>query len=158
ALLWAEHRLGVLHPWSHLFLLLLALTFLAASAGFAAGLWRLLRGPGRRAAAAWAPACPLPAGPRAALGADLPHLQRAGTFPTSLATTVARRAVASLMELQARYAYPYRIEGDRLVMFYDGRVTAPERDLKAMERHVAHLEELTGGPLRAKVHWVRGEL
>src|SRR5262249_32758961 len=67
ALLWAEHRLGVLHPWSHLFLLLLALTFLAASAGFAAGLWRLLRGPGRRAAAAWALACLLPAGLWAAL-------------------------------------------------------------------------------------------
>jgi hypothetical protein len=158
ALLWVEHRLGVLHPWSHLFLLLLVVTVLAAACGLAAGLWRAVRGPGRRAAAAWALACLVPAGLWAALGAYLLHLQRAGNFPTNLATTVARRAVASLMELQARYAYPYRIEGERLVMFHDGRVTEPQRDLEAMERHVGRLEELTGRPLRAKIHWVRGSL
>src|SRR5262249_26114696 len=67
-------------------------------------------------------------------------------------------AVASLMELQARYTYSHRMESERLVMFYDDRVTNPERDLEAMDRHVAHLETTTGKPPREKVHWGRGEL
>jgi hypothetical protein len=43
-------------------------------------------------------------------------------------------------------------------MFYDERVTSPHKDLEAMDRHVAALEALTDKPLRAKIHWVRGEM
>jgi hypothetical protein len=50
------------------------------------------------------------------------------------------------------------MESDRLVMFYDDRVTDPQRDLEAMDRHVADLEAKTGQPLREKIYWVRGEL
>jgi hypothetical protein len=55
------------------------------------------------------------------------------------------------------YTYPHRLESERLVMFYDDGLTDPERDLAAMDRHVARLEALTGSPLRAKIYWVRGE-
>jgi hypothetical protein len=67
-------------------------------------------------------------------------------------------AAASLMEAQVQYAYPYRMESERLVMFYDDRITEPRRDLDAMEKHVARMEVITGKSLRAKIHWVRGEL
>jgi hypothetical protein len=67
-------------------------------------------------------------------------------------------AVASLMEVWAHLAYPHRLESRRLVMFYDDRVTDPRKDLEAMDRHVADLEAVTGKPLRARIHWVRGEL
>jgi hypothetical protein len=40
------------------------------------------------------------------------------------------------------------MESERLVMFYDDRVTDPQRDLEAMDQHVAQLETITGKPLR----------
>ena len=52
-------------------------------------------------------------------------------------------AIAALMELQAEYTYPHRMESDRLVMFYDDRVTDPQRDLEAMDQHVAKLEAMS---------------
>jgi hypothetical protein len=62
------------------------------------------------------------------------------------------------MEAQAVYLYPYRLETERLVMFYDDGVTDPEGDIRAMDQHVARLEELTGLRLRAKIYWARGRL
>src|SRR5438874_416424 len=110
ALLWAEHRLGVLHPWSHLFLLLLVVTVAAALAGAAGALWRAGRGPGRRAALGWGLVCLLPLALWAALGAYLLHLARSATGPRNLLANTGMMAVASVMDLQARYGYPHRIE------------------------------------------------
>jgi hypothetical protein len=73
-------------------------------------------------------------------------------------TNIAGMAVASLMVLQAKSTCPHRIESERLVMFYDDRVTDPQRDLEAMDQHVAQLERETGKPLRERIYWVRGEL
>src|SRR5262249_37083893 len=80
------------------------------------------------------------------------------SFPRNIVSDIAGMAVASLLEGQAHLAYPHRLESRRLVMFYDGRVTGPHRDLEAMDQHVAALEALTGKPLRDRIHWVRGEL
>jgi hypothetical protein len=80
------------------------------------------------------------------------------SFPKNILSDVAGMAVASLMEGRAHLAYPQRLESQRLVMFYDDRVTDPHKDLEAMDRHVAALEGVTGKPLRAKIHWVRGEV
>jgi hypothetical protein len=65
--------------------------------------------------------------------------------------------VASLMQVQAEYGYRHRLESERLVMFYDDRVTQPSRDVEAMDQHVARLEALLGEPLRERIFWVRGE-
>jgi hypothetical protein len=157
-LLWGQHRLGVLHPWAVPFVLLLAVTLLASGLGLAAASWRAVRGPGRRGALAGGAACALPACLWAAVAAYVLHLVRVGDFPKNTLTNAAGVAVASLMELGARCAYPSRVESDRLVMFYDGRVADPRRDLEAMDRHVAGLEGLTGRPLREKIYWVRGGL
>jgi hypothetical protein len=43
-------------------------------------------------------------------------------------------------------------------MYYDDQVTDPQKDIEAMDRHVAVLEAATGKPLRARIHWVRGEV
>src|SRR5262249_3213107 len=52
-LLWGQHQLRVLHPWSSLFLLLLAITVLAALYGLTSAVWRVVRGPSRLGALAW---------------------------------------------------------------------------------------------------------
>jgi hypothetical protein len=67
-------------------------------------------------------------------------------------------AGATLMEAQARYVYPHRLETDRLVMFYRDGLADPEGDANAMDRHVAQLEEMTGLVHRQKIWWVRGSL
>ncbi len=158
-LLWGQQRAGVLHPAAFLFALLLAVTLLAALVGTTSVQWRLLRGPRRRAAAAWGLACFLPLGLWMGLAVYTLRLATTGqSFPQNLCADLAGMAVASLMEGQAQVAYPHRLESQRLVMLYDDRVTDPHRDLEAMERHVAALEALTGQPLRAKIHWVRGEV
>jgi hypothetical protein len=49
-LLREQHRLRALHPWSLLFLLLLAVTVLAALCGLTCAVWRVVRGSSRRGA------------------------------------------------------------------------------------------------------------
>src|SRR5439155_9728069 len=150
---WWQHQLRILHPWSLLFLLLLAVNVLAALGGLACAVWRIARG-----SLAWGFVSLLPVGLWAALGAYVLHLAGSGSTPKNTLTNIASIAIASLMELQAKYTYPRRMESERLVMFYDDRVTHPQRDLEAMDHHVAQLEMITGKPLREKVYWVRGEL
>jgi hypothetical protein len=157
ALLWGQHRLGVVHPSAVLFLLLLVLTLLAALGGLIIALARVVRGPRRLAASAWGVFCLLPFCLWAALGAYVLHLASSGQTPKNALTQTASVAIASLMELQARYTYPHQMESERLVMFYDDCVTDPQRDLEAMDHHVAQLEALTGKPLRGKIYWIRGE-
>ncbi len=158
-LLWGQHRAGVLHPVALPFALLVAMTVTAALVGTVGGLWRLLRGPRCRAAAAWALACFLPLGLWTGLTVYTVSLAAAGeSFPKSIISDIAGMAVASLMEGQAKLTYPHRLESQRLLMFYDDRITDPHKDLEAMDRHVAALEALIGKPLRAKIHWVRGEV
>jgi len=43
-------------------------------------------------------------------------------------------------------------------MCYDDRITSPQRDIEAMEKHVTHLMQMTGTMPRAKIEWVRGGL
>src|SRR5688572_22172830 len=59
-LLWFQHQLGVLHPYSHLFLGLLLVTLLSATVGFVCGLWRVMAGPRRAFALGWTFTCVAP--------------------------------------------------------------------------------------------------
>src|SRR5206468_3386598 len=140
-LLWWQHRAGVVHPTSLLFALLLAITVLSALVGTAVGLWRMVRGPRPPAAAAWGFVSLVPLALWAGLAVYSLRLASTGqSFPKNMVSDIAGMAIASLMEGQARLAYPHRMESQRLVMFYDDRVTDPHRDLQAMDRHVAELE------------------
>jgi hypothetical protein len=158
-LLLGQHWFGVLHRVVIPFLLLLVATLLASLTGTAGGMWRVVRGPRRRAATAWGLACFVPLGFWTGLSVYTLRLKATGqSFPKHVFSDIASTASATVMEGQVRLAYPHRQESQRLVMFYDDRVTDPHKDLEAMDRHVADLEAVTGQPLRAKIHWVRGEV
>jgi hypothetical protein len=157
-LLWAQYQARILHPWSLLFLLLLAVTGLAVLATVLTGLWRVVRGPARARTLAWVLVGLLPVFLwSVVVKAALDQLRRAEIRP-SLPLTLTGMAGASLMEALVGYVYPDRLETERLVMFYDDQVTDPEGDIRAMDRHVARMEETTGLALRAKIYWVRGPL
>jgi hypothetical protein len=115
-------------------------------------------GPRRVAAITWAVLGVLPPLFWLALGWYGQRQWGSRNVPHNLPLALVRMAGASLMEAQARYLYPHRLETDRLVMFYDDAVADPQRDLETMDRHVARLQETTGLTLRAKIWWVRGSL
>ena len=159
-LLWGEHQLGVLHPYSLLFFFLLLLTILPTLFILTYGFWRLVRGPKRRRVAGLLVVGVAPALLWLALvGHAIRVLQRHDTSH-GLLWGIMSQAMASFMELELNYtsSYPHRLESEHLVMFYDERVTSPQRDIEAMEKHVARLMNLTGTRFRAKIYWVRGEL
>jgi hypothetical protein len=159
-LLWAEYEFSVLHPYSLLFLVLLLLTILSTLFNVIYGFWRLLRGPKRRRVAGLMAVGLAPALLWLALVAHgMRVLQRHDTSQGQL-WGIMSQAMASVMELQLEYtsSYPHRLESEHLVMWYDARVTFPDRDIQAMDNHVSRLMQMTGVPLRAKIYWVRGEL
>jgi len=148
----------VLHPWSLLFIFLVAVTFGAAIMTLALGLWRILHGPKRSAAMV----CVLIALLPLLVWTSMAYYayrngQRHGN-PHDLPMILMTRVGHNLMEAEAIYLWPSRLESARLVMFYDAKITDPEGDLQAMDQHVARLEQMTGRPLRTKIYWVRGGL
>jgi hypothetical protein len=157
-LLWGQHKSGVLHPYCVLFLTLLVLTAASALLALASVSWALFARPRHPAALAWSAGAILPALFWVLLGVyALRQLQR-GEAPSDIGFKTVSQASGSLMEAQAVYLYPRRMETARLVMFFDDRVTNPRRDAQVMEAHVSRLEQMTGRPLRAKIFWVRGRL
>lgn len=158
ALLSWEHLASVLHPPSLLFIFLLILNFGAALAALGIGLWRILRGPKRVRAAAWLLVSLLPVLSWAALARYAYHNGQECEVPRNPAMILMTRTGQSLMEAQATYLYPHRLESQRLVMFYRDGLTDPAGDLRAMDRHVQEMEQLTGLRLRAKIYWARGRL
>lgn len=154
---WGNLRLRVLHPnpWPTV-VLFLALGA-ASAVAVACGLWRALRGPRRMAAGSLALAAIVPAILWGYVGFYASSQWGRRRVPNDLAMNLAKVAGASLIRLEASSEYPNRIETGRLVMFY-GRLGDPRGDAEAMDRHLARMEARLGGPLRAKVYWVRGGL
>jgi hypothetical protein len=158
-LLRSQQLAGVIHPDVFPFALLLTLSILANLVGAGVSMWQTVRGPRRWNAGAWAVVCLMPLAFCGSLAAYTLRQGASGqSFPKNILSDFALMATAALMEGQARLAYPHRMESQRLVMFYDDRVTDPNKDLAAMDRYIATLEGATGRPLRAKIHWVRGEV
>jgi hypothetical protein len=157
-LLVAEQLLGVIHPPPLVYLVLLVVTVGAAVGGIIRGMWRVLRGPKRLRALAWAAAAGVPTVFWAGLFGYALWSWQTRNVPNTWPLIVTKRAAVSLMEDQANFLYPRRLETERLVMYYDDRVAFPEGDLRAMDRHVARMEEKLGLRLRARIYWVRGSL
>jgi hypothetical protein len=154
---WAYVRWRILHPhYLPTVLLFLALTLTEI---IALGLcsWRLMLGPRRVAALLLLVVAVTPVVLWGYVGGYASAQWRQRLVPNSLPMNLAKMAATSLMRLEASVEYPNRLETDRLVMLYD-RLDGPQRDAEAMERHLARMEGRLGGPLRAKVYWVRGHL
>ena len=152
-----QHRVAVLHPWSFTLITLLAATFVIGLLPFFfPALWRLLRGSLRGLALAWIAIGLVPAALWVAVGWHGAHSWSQRKIPGGWSGVLVRMAGASLADAHARWVYPHRLEGQRLIMFYDDRVSDPQGDLRRMEDHLARMEGLTQLRLREKVHWIRG--
>jgi hypothetical protein len=158
ALILVERQLRVIHPGSVLFLIFLAVTLGAALALLVRGLRRLARGHRRLAEVTLGALGALPLLFWLTLGLYGQRQWASRNVPHNLPMAIVKGAGARLMEAQARCLYPRRVESARLIMFHGDELADPEGDIKAMDRHVAGLEQATGSPLRAKIWWVRGSL
>jgi hypothetical protein len=141
-----------------LFLTLLTLTLGSGLFGLVYAPWSALRGSRRRLAPAWGVGSLFPTLLWLLLGLYAIYHLGEGEIPNNFWWKLVTLSSGSVMEAQAVYLYPYRMETEHLVMFYDDRVAHPRRDAEAMEEHVTRLVAMTGRPLRAKIYWVRGRL
>lgn len=157
ALLLAMLRLGAWHPH---FLPVTAALLLVLAAGISLlmlGTWRLIRGPGRRHALL----CLLLGLPP--LGLLTSHLMYGfgvaygRQFTLNLPIKLLMPFGESILDLVARFQYPVRTVGERVVMI-SAPMKSPEYQVAAMDRHIRALEARLGRTGTRKVHWVRGEL
>ncbi len=147
-----EYRIGVVHPPGWLFAGLL----LALAAGCLFGLRGILAGPGRsRVAGRWLVGA-APVASLLALFVLAPLRFQARDVRPTTAAAASYMAWVNAAEVAVPWAYPRRLESDRVVMFYRDGLADPGQDLADMDRHVADLERQSGRPLLAKIQWVRG--
>jgi hypothetical protein len=130
---------------------------LASILSFGSRAWQVVVGPRRIAAAAWACGSLFSLLPWAYIGLYAQAQWQERRVPNNLPMHMAKVLGVTVMCLEATYEYPNRWETERLVMFYD-RLDRPRQDAEAMDQHLARMEAMLGGSLRAKVYWVRGRL
>ncbi|NQT14612.1 MAG: hypothetical protein HQ582_17780 [Planctomycetes bacterium] len=157
AVVWWQYRARVMHPHFFPLVPLMLVQVVAGGTAVCLGLWRLVRGPRRLAAASWTSAAVIPILLWLAHTSYVFGCLDRNMLPKNVATKTALVVGASLMDVEARFRYPRRLAGERVVMIYD-RVDHPQKDVAAMDRHVAKLEHLLGRTLPGKIHWVRGNL
>lgn len=133
--------------------------FLAASlAVVGGGVWRLVRGPGRLHAATW---LLLGVAPALFVAGHVLYGLRLNTsrvHQLDLPIKLLAPFGLSIMDLEARFLYPERTEGEAVVMIAPPSPTARQQ-VAAMDAHVrALLARLGGRAIAGKIHWARGPL
>lgn len=81
---------------------------------------------------------------------------RHGSIPNNEVHKVGRMAAVTAFKTDARLRYPFRMQSNRLVMYFDGGVSDPVGDMRAMEEHLVRMEQLLGRGQREPIHYVRG--
>ncbi len=157
ALVWGQHHWQVLHPRYLPFVILITLMMVAAAVTLGSGLWPVIRGPRRLAPLALMVLALIPLLFFGFVGLYAMTQWGNRWVPNNLPMNIAKVMGVTLMRLEASIDYPNQLETDRLVMFYD-RLEHPREDAEAMDRHLASMETMLGGPLRGKVYWIRGSL
>lgn len=89
------------------------------------------------------------------LGSMFFHVHH-GSIPNNEVHKIGRMAAVTAFKVDASLRYPYRIESDRLVMYFGGGVTDPDEDMRAMEEHLVRMEQLLGREQREPIHYIRG--
>ena len=149
-------------PWHPHFLPATAALSLVIASGLALivrASWRIVRGPDRRrafacllvgAAPLWFLAGFFLYGLAIATGRHL---------PLNVATRLLAPLALSVMDLDARFVYPQRTAGEKVVMISAPMLEADARaQVAAMDRHVRALEARLNRKIPGRIHWVRGPM
>ncbi len=124
---------------------MLALVVVAGLALIVAASWRIVRGPGRRRALSW---LLIGAAPLWFLAGHFLYGLGIGggrQFPMKVGLKLLMPMAESLMDLEARFRYPQRTVGEKVVMISEPMLEAEARaQVAAMDRHVRSLEARLG--------------
>lgn len=155
-LLWVQYLFGIYHGWGEVFLLIAGIGTIFGDVAFLLGLYRAIRGPRRRKSFEWGLVAMIPLLLWGIFAYYMISSTRDRRVPYNSLHLMGRIMGASMMELEARYLYPSRLEADHFVMFYDERVPNPQEDLQQLEAFMVHLEQMTGRKFPQKPYLVRG--
>jgi hypothetical protein len=147
------------HPHFRLATPMLALVFIAGLALIAGASWRIVRGPDRRRALS----CLLIGA--APLWFLAVHFLRGAAaistrnYPPDPVLRLLDPLGESVMDLEARFRYPQRTYGEKVVMISSPMPEVQARaQVTAMDRHIRELEARLGRPTGWTIRWVRGPL
>ena len=147
----------VMHPHFLPGTTFLLLEVVAGSALVIGGLWRVIRGPGRWNALRY---LLLGLAPVLFLASHMLYGVSIGygrQFDINWPIKMLMPFGESQLDLVARFSYPERTEGAKVVM-----IATPLPDARAlvdaMDRHIASMEPRLGRPMRGRAHWVRGPI
>jgi len=154
--LWIQYHVGVYDTIEWLWSPFAAVGVLAGIAVLLVGVWRSLFGPRRRSMFGWVVVGILSLVLWAVLVGYMFFEQGRRNLPNTHFHKVGRMASVTLLKAHARIQFPYRLESDRLVMYYNDRIVQPADDMTAMDAHLTRLEMVLGRRQQSKIHWVRG--
>ena len=137
----------------------LVVVIVAGLALIGVGVWRIVRGPGRLEALSWLLLGSVPLWFLAGFFLYGLAVGNGRTIPLNLAVKLMGPVAESVMDLAARFRYPQRTVGKKVIM-----ISAPlpadeaRAQVAAMDRHVRALEARLGRATTGTIHWVRGPL
>ena len=140
---------------------LIAVQVIALLLAVCLGVWRLVRKPQRLKTAAWLSLGFLPV--------FLWYSQVSLTFHSvadrvspqvemSWFLVTTQSIAAALLDGVGRWTLPHKLEGNRVVMFYDSVIADPQGDLEKMDAFIKSEEQYLGRTMSAKIHWMRAPL
>jgi hypothetical protein len=148
--------------WHPHFLPVTAALVLMLTAGLALAIgagWRLARGPNRRQALCCLLLGLAPMLFLSSLIAFGVSMVSGHQTPLNLGTKFLATMAESIVDLVARFQYPQRTFGAKVVMISAPMDSALARaQVSAMDRHVRGLEARLGRTFSGRIHWVRGPL
>ena len=152
---------GTLHPSCLPLILFVLVQVVAMLCAGVMSLWRIARGPKRISAVGWGLLTLLPLFiwySHVSLTMQMVQEIRERT-PTISCYMLSNEAIAAAaIDGLARFQLPHRLEGKRIVMFYDDQIENPEADLAAMDTFIENEESHLGRTMPQKLHWVRTSL
>ena len=122
------------------------------------GVWRLIRGPMRLQTAAWLTLGFLPVFlwySMVSLAFQFHEDRRARSVELRWYSLTTQPIAAALFDGIGRWTLPYRLDGERVVMFYDASIPDPQSDLEKMDDFIKKEEDYLGMSMPAKIHWLR---
>lgn len=139
----------LMHPHFFPFVSLILFGFAAGIAAMGLGLWRIIRGPGRRAAIGWFCFAVIPILLWTAHASHALAAVRTTNRPMDYRLKLAAVGAAAVADGLTRSLYPNRLAGKHTLMIYDD-CDDPETDVAAMDRHIEQVDKFSAGRCRRR--------
>ncbi|MDR0336276.1 MAG: hypothetical protein LBI18_04220, partial [Planctomycetaceae bacterium] len=125
------------------------------------GVWQVFRGQERLKTAAWLLLALLPAFiwySQVSLAFQFVEERQIRQREANWYLLTSQTIGAALFDGIGRWTLPFRLEGDRVIMFYDASIADPKSDMEKMDAFIKKEEQYLGATMPTKIHWMRAPL